>query len=355
MAATTAPSIPKLSFVDIFRSTKQLQRQYAKEKESKNVNAHQGDSKTKGSEKTKACDAGAAAKNPGANKASCSSHNESKRELQVTKSPDSSAPSSPSSKPAKKKMTPQSQWYQKPVFLDPFLAAQHHLHSRATKEPVSTALARHDVDTGRTMPLAACQHHHHSPPPPQPQPQYPYQIQQLDGAQAYVPGAFPHCQMHESGMTTPAITPQSLPAPIGMTQEEALRASQVPENGIGFAMAKAKSATSPPVSSATPFHAWTVEQDTCLEQLKLKGSSWRAIEQTLNIARNECRMRYAELKRIKKEMEEKEEKEDHKEGKGKDDEENGKKQVSFPNALTPSLTYLVLPLLIYQHRRIGGR
>lgn len=353
MAATTAPQIPKLSFVDIFRSTKQLQRQYAREKDSKEARQSdkktkqkEGDKKTKESRKTKtASDAAATVKDSGPKKASCS-HKEAKRELQGTRSSDSSAPPSPSSKPAKKKITPQSQWCQEPLFLNPFLAARH-LHPHNIQEPVSAPMPRHDVGTGRAMPVAVCQHHQHPHPQlhaepqsqSQPQPQPQYQIQQLDGTHAYVPGAFPHFQLQETGIPTPALSPQPIAAPIAIAHDAGTKTGHIPENDNGLGLPKTKTAASPPPST-TPLHAWTVEQDTCLEQLKLKGSSWRAIEQTLNIAKNECRMRYAELKRIKKE---KEEKEDHTEDKSKDNTESEKRHVSSLTAPYHSFVKLVLP------------
>ncbi|KAI5292524.1 hypothetical protein KEM52_006288 [Ascosphaera acerosa] len=53
----------------------------------------------------------------------------------------------------------------------------------------------------------------------------------------------------------------------------------------------------PPASEAAP-HLWTTEQDACLMELKRKKCTWNAISRTLNVSRNECRCRWAELRRM---------------------------------------------------------
>lgn len=125
--------------------------------------------------------------------------------------------------------------------------------------------------------------------------------------------------------TVPASIAQEIPSAQPVQSSELIRSEPT------TVQHEASEATPAPVP--TP-HAWTTEQDTCLIELKKKGCTWNSISRTLNIPRQDCRSRWAEIKPAKEQKsdskiekhedtkeEKKEKKEEQKEKKPADDKE----------------------------------
>lgn len=158
--------------------------------------------------------------------------------------------------------------------------------------------------------------------------QYPVQYA---GSGVYHPAhSQPQSQPEQSAsasavLTVPASIAQEIPSAQPVQSSELIRSEPT------TVQHEASEATPAPVP--TP-HAWTTEQDTCLIELKKKGCTWNSISRTLNIPRQDCRSRWAEIKPAKERKsdsklekqedtkeENKEKKEEQKEKKPADDKE----------------------------------
>ncbi|KAI5303903.1 hypothetical protein KEM56_007071, partial [Ascosphaera pollenicola] len=87
--------------------------------------------------------------------------------------------------------------------------------------------------------------------------------------------------------------PAVQPTPASSAQE--IHSTQPPESvksEPSTAETKASESTSAPAPAP---HIWTTEQDACLEELKKKGCTWNSISRTLNIPKQDCRSRWAEI------------------------------------------------------------